>query len=124
MSKKKIMSQGDIRDGAVRVVEKWYKKRGWKVTKKGKPYDLLAKKGNNCRYVEVKGTMNQPTNFRAVLSKNEKNWMIAHRKNYRLHIVAGFAKHKNLIHKSFSGKDLTQKPKPTNHYYITVPMKK
>ncbi|OGF01595.1 MAG: hypothetical protein A2509_03110 [Candidatus Edwardsbacteria bacterium RIFOXYD12_FULL_50_11] len=121
-----IIGQAEIRDTAVNVVYKWYRKRGWRVViQKRKPYDLVANKGNNRRYVEIKGTMNQPNNFRALLSKNEKLFIDkcrANKMHYRLHVVAGIGRYKEIIHKWYSERKLSQ-PKPAGHYYITVKLK-
>lgn len=122
---KKILGQAEIRDRAVKVVTKWYKERGWRVVpQKRKPYDLVANKLNNRRYIEVKGSMNQPTNFRVLLTRNEKNYIekcLKNKMHYRLHLVAGIGRNK-IIHKHFTAKRLP-KPKSAKHYYITVKLK-
>lgn len=94
--------------------------------RKGKPYDLLAIKGTNRRYIEVKGSMNKPSNFRALLSLNEKKLIEQYQQNkskhYRFHIVLGIGRFKEQIHKIFTTNKIP-KPIPTNHYYITLPTK-
>ena len=124
---KKVLGQVEIREGAVNIVKKLYEKRGWRIViQKRKPYDLVANKGNNNRrYIEVKGSMNQPTNFRALLTKNEKKFIercLKNKMHYRFHIVAGIGRFNKKIHKSFTAQKLPQ-PKNAGHYYITLKLK-
>ncbi len=127
LKKKKVLGQAEIRDRAVELVTKWYKRRGWRVVvQKRKPYDLVADKGTNRRYIEVKGSMNQPSNFRALLSRNEKKFMeqsLKNKRHYRLHVVMGIGRFKKLIHKRFTAKKIP-KSKSAGHYYVTLSMKK
>ena len=123
---KKIIGQSEIRDRAVKYVKNWYRRKRWRVVvQKRKPYDLVANKGTNRRYIEVKGTMNQPKNFRALLSRNEKIFLersLLNKMHYRLHVVAGIGRYRKLIHKAFSNKKIS-KPRPAGHYYVTVKLK-
>lgn len=44
-----------LEERAVAVAQRYYEARGYKVVKKGKPYDLLCQNGGKRLYVEVKG---------------------------------------------------------------------
>lgn|SRR3989338_8858341 len=127
INRKKILGQAEIRDRAVEFVRRWYKRHGWRiVVQKRKPYDLVANKGTNRRYIEVKGTMNQRTNFRALLTRNEKKFIeqcLMNKTHYRFHVVAGLGRFDKQIHRVFTANKIP-KPKSAGHYYITVPMKK
>ena len=121
-----IVEQIIGQDNAVNIVKKWYEKRGWRIViQKGKPYDLVANKGTNRRYIEVKGSMNQPSNFKALLTENENKFIkkcLDNKMHYRFHIVAGFGRHKKIIHRYFTAQKLPR-PKPAGHYYITLKLK-
>ena len=124
--KNKVLGQVEIRDGAVNFVKKWYEKRGWRIViQKRKPYDLVANKGTNRRYIEVKGSMNQPSNFKALLTENENKFIkkcLDNKMHYRFHIVAGFGRFNKKIHRYFTAQKLPQ-AKPAGHYYITLKLK-
>ena len=45
-----------VEDHAVRIATSFYKRRGYSVAEKGKPYDLLCTKSGEVIHVEVKGS--------------------------------------------------------------------
>jgi hypothetical protein len=121
-----VVSQSEIRDTAVKVVCNWYKSRGWRtIVKKSGPYDVVAIKKGWRKYIEVKGSMNKPKKFRALLSKNQKKYINDCKRNgmhYEIHIVTGIGRYKRVTHKKFPLSKIKHF-EPTGSYYTTLDMK-
>lgn len=125
--KRKIIGHAEIRDKAIGYVTNWYKRRGWEITPtNGKKYDLKANRGNNHRYIEVKGSMNKPSTYRAVFSKNEKRYLQHCKKSkmhYYCHLVLGIGRSKKWLHKYFTKRKMPLF-KLFKAYYVYFEIKK
>lgn len=104
---------------AVERASAYYRKKGYVVTEKGKPYDLLCEKSGKRLYVEVKGT--QGTAATVVLTANEVQFARKHQSNMELYVVhsvvvereSGQFKTKNgvsLVLSQWSPKDVQLRP--------------
>lgn len=103
-----------VENRAVALATSHFENDGWAVTPKGKPYDLLCKKGTATLYVEVKGT--QLNASQILLTRNEVAFAKKHSDRMALFVASGIkvSQHGKANVKATGGK--TQIVKPWSPY--------